>query len=112
MRASRSERTFCYVWAYAFILFLMAPIAWMLSTSLKDQLTIFQKPPVFFGRVDFSNYWQVLSDQRFMGSLLNSVVVSAATVGVTMVLAVPASYGLSHLRSRLKIGGSYWVPGW
>lgn len=109
MKMRWSERVFCYVVAAAFMLFLLAPIAWMVSTSLKDQLTVFQKPPVFFGRIDLSNYAKVLTDQEFLHSLVNSVVVSTATVVATIILAVPASYGLSRLRRPVKVGLLSWI---
>jgi len=50
-----------------------------------------------------------LSDERFTNALLNSLVVCGVTVVLTMVLAVPASYGLSRLRPRPKAGLLTWV---
>ena len=109
MRTSRTERAFCYGSAYVFIAFLLAPIVWMVSTSFKDQLTIFQNPPVFFGSYGFTNYTQVLSDDAFVRSIGNSVVVAIGTVAATMVLAVPASFGLSRVGARLKTGLLFWI---
>lgn len=109
MRTSRAERAFCYAAAYALIAFLLAPIVWMVSTSFKDELTVFQKPPVFIGSFSFTNFQQVLSDAAFLRSIGNSVVVSVGTVVATMLLAVPASFGLSRLGARLKAGLLFWI---
>ncbi|SFX97785.1 multiple sugar transport system permease protein [Paracoccus pantotrophus] len=103
------EKLFCYGVAALFIAFLLAPILWMLSSSLKGPLDIFAKPPVLVGDVTLENYRQVLSDSTFMRSFLNSVLVSAGTVVASMLLALPAAYGLSRLRSVAKAGLLSWV---
>lgn len=103
------EKLFCYLVATIFILFLVTPVIWLLSTSFKDQLTIFAKPPVLIGHFTFENYRAVLSDSAFMHSLLNSVAVSSGTVVLSMALALPAAYGLSRLRSMAKAGLLSWV---
>lgn len=109
MKVGRAERAFCYGASYAFMAFLLAPIVWMVSTSFKDQLTIFQKPPVLFGSYGFANYAQVLSNGAFVHSLLNSVLVASGTVAITMLLGVPAAYGLSRVGPRVKTGFLFWI---
>lgn len=109
MRMRRSEKIVCYAIAYVFIIFLLAPVIWMLSTSFKDQLAIFQKPPVLVGSPTLANYEAVLGDRKFVHSFWNSVIVSSATVVFSMILAVPAAYGLSRLCSRAKAGLLSWV---
>jgi multiple sugar transport system permease protein len=109
MKTRNWEKLVCYGLAYVFIVFLLAPVVWMLSTSFKDQLTIFQKPPVLLSAPILQNYIDVLGDARFMQSFYNSVVVSSMTVVFSMILAVPAAYGLSRLRSPAKAGLLSWV---
>lgn len=104
-----SERIFCYTVATIFILFLLAPVIWLLSTSFKHQLDIFASPPRLIGSITFANYQQVLGDTEFMKSFLNSVLVSSGTVVLSMLLALPAAYGLSRLRSRFKVALLSWV---
>lgn len=109
MRMRRSEKIACYAIAYLFILFLLAPVVWMLSTSFKGELAIFQKPPALLTAPTLDNYVSVLGDRKFVQSFWNSVIVSSATVLFSMLLAVPAAYGLSRLRSRVKAGLLSWV---
>lgn len=109
MKPRAGERIACYAVVVVFMPFLLAPVVWMLSTSFKDQLAIFQKPPMLITRFTLQNYQQVLDDPRFMHALVTSIVVSSATVVVTMLLAIPASYGLARLRSRMKVGLLTWV---
>jgi len=103
------EKIFCYAVATTFILFLLAPVVWLLSTSFKQQLDIFASPPRLIGSITFANYRQVLGDAEFMKSFLNSVLVSSGTVVLSMLLALPAAYGLSRLRSRAKVALLSWV---
>ena len=104
-----AEKLFAYVVATIFIVFLVAPVLWLLSTSFKGQLDIFAKPPVLFGDFTLENYREVLTDRRFMGSFLNSVIISSLTVVFSMLLALPAAFGLSRLRSPAKIPLLSWV---
>lgn len=103
------EKLFCYAVAITFILFLLAPVIWMLSTSFKGQLDIFADPPRLIGNFTFDNYRQVFGDSAFRASFLNSVLISSGTVVLSMILALPAAYGLSRLRSPFKVAILSWV---
>lgn len=103
------EKIFCYVVAFTFIFFLVAPVIWLLSTSFKGQLDIFADPPQLIATVTLDNYREVLGDEAFMHSFLNSILVSSGTVILSMILALPAAYGLSRLRSSKKVGLLSWV---
>lgn len=105
----RNEKIFAYVVATLFILFLITPVLWLLSTSFKGQLDIFARPPVLIGDFTLENYREVLNDARFMASFRNSVIVAAGTVILSMILALPAAYGLSRLRAPAKIPLLSWV---
>ncbi|MBO0904822.1 carbohydrate ABC transporter permease [Jiella sonneratiae] len=109
MILSRREKFVCYAVTYLFALFLLAPIVWMLSTSFKGQLAIFQKPPSLFTEFTFQNYAAVLSDPQFLHAFWNSVLISSGTVVVSVALAVPAAYGLSHLTGGRRAGFLSWV---
>ena len=95
---------------FAFSILLLAPIVWLFSSSLKDQLTIFQNPPVLIGaNPTLDNYRTVLADRQFTTAFWNSVTVGLTTVCATMIIATPAAYGLSRMRSTLKVGLLSWV---
>lgn len=109
MKLTPLERVACYVLIFGFSLFLIAPVAWMLSSSFKGQLGIFQSPPVLIGNPTLDNFQAVLSDRFFTKSFANSFMVSTLSVITTMLLATPAAYGLSRLRSRAKPVLLSWV---
>ena len=109
MSLSRSEKALCYAITYLFALFLLAPILWMLSTSFKEQLAIFAKPPRLIAQFTLQNYAQVLTDPQFTHAFWNSVTISSGTMFISVLLAVPAAYGLSHLTGRRRAGFLSWV---
>ena len=110
MNLTRSEKLLCYAVTFIFSVILIAPVAWLLSSSFKDQLAIFQSPPVLIGaNPTLDNYREVLGDRQFTDAFWNSVIVGLVTVVITMVFSTPAAYGLSRMRSRAKVGLLSWV---
>jgi multiple sugar transport system permease protein len=74
------------------------PFYWMLMMSLKihrDALTI---PPKFLFTPTFSNYAAVLTKLNFLRGILNSVVISSATIVVSVFLGMLAAYAISRFR--------------
>lgn len=81
-----------------FMLLIILPLAWVLLLSIKsipDAYTGDLWPKQF----DFSHYNYVLSKiQTLPRNMLNSVVVTLATVVITTVCAILAGYALVHVR--------------
>jgi multiple sugar transport system permease protein len=85
------------------VLFVLAPLAWGISTSLKKASDIFSPtvqwiPP----SLDFGNYLKVFSNEVFLRYILNSVTVVAFALVLSAVLAVHAAYAVSRFRFRGK----------
>jgi multiple sugar transport system permease protein len=81
------------------VLFLM-PLLWIVGISLKTREQIFTNPPVFFWVPTFENYVEVLTRSDFMASFVNSLIATTASVLLSLVIAVPASYTLARFRFR------------
>jgi len=85
------------------LVLVLLPIYWMVNTSLKPQEEIFKMPPSIFPKnVTFSNYISILigdlaSSISFMTYFKNSLIVSVATVILTLILATPAAYAFSRV---------------
>ena len=81
-----------------FMLVIILPLLWVLLLSIKsipDAYTGDLWPKQF----DFSHYGYVLSKiQTLPRNMLNSVVVTLATVVITTVCAILAGYALVHVR--------------
>jgi len=80
------------------------PVYWMLITSLKTNLAMFQViPQLWPAPPTVENYVQLASGASPVGRLFaNSVVTSTATALVTVLLATLAGYSFSRARYRLK----------
>jgi ABC-type glycerol-3-phosphate transport system permease component len=88
-----------------FVLIIILPVAWVLLLSVKSL------PDAYSGKLwpdnfDFSHYAFVLTRiQTLPYNVLNSVVVTVATVLITTLIAILAGYALVHLH----IPGGKWV---
>ena len=83
------------------LVFTAFPFVWMITTAFKLPNEIFVTPPTFLPKTfTFDNVARLFAETRFAGYLANSVLVAAATVLVTLVIAVPAAYALTRFRFR------------
>ncbi|MEA4900680.1 carbohydrate ABC transporter permease [Desulfitobacterium sp.] len=86
------------------LLWTFFPIYWMLSTSFKSNLDVFQLPPEWWpANPTMENYAGLFSPETpIMRFFFNSFVTSVLTVLVTLVLATFSGYALSRLRFRFR----------
>lgn len=84
------------------------PVYWMVATSLKPQRDVFAVPPKFFPwPPTFASYQSaVLQDEVVARSLVNSTIIGIGATILTLILAVPAAYGLARLRLRFTVAFS------
>lgn len=77
------------------------PFYWMVVTSLKGPTEIFAPVPRFWPESPtLQNYRHVLTATPFPRYLMNSLVVSTATMAISVLIAVHAGYALSRFRFR------------
>lgn len=85
----------------ALTIMLILPFLWMISTSFKQADEIFQEIPRWrpknFG---FQNYKDIWNRGYFKTYFVNSLIVSFATMGVALVVAMFSGYGISRFRFR------------
>jgi ABC-type glycerol-3-phosphate transport system permease component len=85
----------------ALVVFTVFPFAWMTSTAFKPSQEIFLTPPTLWPRtVTLDNLARLFEDTRFLTYFRNSIVVSFATVALTLLVAIPAAYSLTRFRFR------------
>jgi multiple sugar transport system permease protein len=80
-------------------LFLL-PIAWMLISSVKSNSAIFVFPPTLPAHPQFGNYGKAVKYIPFARYLLNTVIVSVASVVGTLASGILAGYAFSIMRWR------------
>ena len=87
-----------------FAIVLAFPFYWMLQTSLKSELDLYNTENVPFsfgeGSPTLDNYRFLFSDTQYAQWLLNTVLVGLAVVAITLVVSMPAGYALARLSGR------------
>jgi len=81
---------------------IIAPFFWLASLSIKTRLDAFAYPPKFFFHPTFAAYTEIFSDSQFLDAIKNSVIVSVGAVALSLVIAVPAAYGLRNLAGPIR----------
>ncbi len=109
-----------YLIVVGIALIVLFPFLWMLTSSFKTQVDIISWPPKFFFAPTLHNYQKVFEEQDFLKYFLNSTIVGVVSVGLSLVLGLPAAYSIARyaqkklavfiLLARLMPGISFLVP--
>lgn len=82
----------------------LTPVIWAVLTSFKRPVDAFAVPPTLLFTPTFEFHWQVWVEKAFWHYLINSVVVSASTVIISVSIGTMAAYGLSRIANRTSRG--------
>ncbi len=88
-----------YLLIAGIVLYTVFPFYWAINSSLQTSQELFSVtwfPPSFH----FENYAGVFQGQPFGRNIFNSLIVAVATVGVSLLLALTASFALGRIRFR------------
>ena len=82
----------------------LLPLLWQLLTSLRTpEALVLQGPAAWLQGWTLENYRLVLlGDPPFLRYLVNSSLVGATTTALTLLLAIPAAYGLQRQQASLR----------
>ena len=98
------EKLTAYLILGPFALVLAFPFYWMLWTSFKTELDLYnvENVPFFFGdgSPTTRNYEFLFGETQYLTWVKNTALVGIAVVAITLVLAVPAAYALARLSGR------------
>ena len=98
MTASRLNRLAWAAAALAAILFAIAPLIWMLLTSLKTNREITQETSLVPAALTPENYLSLFNGREFGAYLTNSVIVTGLSVAIALALGTMAAYVLPRFR--------------
>ncbi len=90
------------------------PFFWMAFNSFKTHEKILEYPPAFVFAPTLSNFRNVFWQTPFVQYTWNSVLISFGSVGVGMLLGLPAAYGIArygHRTFALSILVCRMIPG-
>jgi multiple sugar transport system permease protein len=109
-RTSTATRTGQYVALTAYVVFLAFPLLWLLSTAFKSTREIaVGATSLFPSDPTLGNFGDAIDRANLVDAGLNSLVVAIGTTILTVVLALPAAYGLARLRTVLRPITLGWV---
>ena len=98
------EKLLSYLVLGPFAILLAFPFYWMLWTSFKSDIDLYNVENVPFkfeqGSPTVKNYRFLLEDTQYLTWVKNTVLVGAVVVVITLLLAVPAGYALARLSGR------------
>jgi len=100
------------------ILFVAAPMAWAISTSLKTEVKAVSFPPeIIPDPLTFAAYLDVFTHKTFAIELFNSILYAVGSVIVALMVGLPAGYAAARFNFRgknilmLTILATAMVPG-
>jgi trehalose/maltose transport system permease protein len=83
----------------AIVVYTVFPFYWAVVSSLKEGSALY-KVEAFPPHPAWGNYAAIFAQQSFGRNILNSVIVAASVVAVSLVLSVTASYALARVEFR------------
>lgn len=111
---TRAYKVFRVVALVLVVLFLLAPLFWMLLASLKTNVDIYDTAKAFIFSPTFENYANVLQRNNYFVFIVNSFWVAFVSTALSIVLGVPAAYAMSRFtmhRSALVVLMARVIPG-
>ena len=97
----RAGKILLYLGLILIAVSMLIPFLWMLSTSLMDELEVYQFPPKFIPSVwKWANFVQAMTLQPFGRFFLNSMIVTLASVIGQITFCSMAAYAFARLQFR------------
>lgn len=101
---NKKNIVYCFI-SVVILCILLFPLYWIFATSLKMEKEIFQIPPTFWPKeLNLKSYMVQLKtgDFNMFQSFGNSMIISFGAMFISIVLAVPASYGIAKYSFKGK----------
>lgn len=101
---TRSNTVTAGLYAFGIVwgLVIVAPVLWLGLLSLKTRLDAFAIPPKLIFTPTLQAYYDVFGDSKFLTAIGNSLIISIGSVVLSLLVAIPAAYGLRNLRGPLR----------
>jgi multiple sugar transport system permease protein len=90
-------------------IFILVPIYWMFSTSLKTGNQTFAMPPVFTFQPTFEHYREIFTEGVVTKSLRNSLIVASLSTLLALLVGTPAAYAMARFDFRGKASLWFWI---
>jgi trehalose/maltose transport system permease protein len=101
-------RVLFYLLVAVILVFNLFPFVYALVSSFRPSSDLFSTS-LWPKALGFDHYQQVFKDARFVGSLINSIIVAGSTVLISLALGSVCAYALGRLPFRFKAAVLYLV---
>lgn len=91
-----------YIVALIAIFLTIFPIYWIFTISIKTKNDAFAMPPVWNFQPIWENYANLFTNSNYMNSFKNSVIITLISVGLAILLGIPAAYSLNRFKLKGK----------
>jgi multiple sugar transport system permease protein len=95
-QARRLEAMLIYAGLTALTVMFLFPLVWVLGLSLKTRLQVFATPPLYLWWPTLENYADVLRRADFLQAFLNTLIISASAVLLSLCVGAPAAYAFAR----------------
>ncbi|WP_330588082.1 carbohydrate ABC transporter permease [Faecalicatena contorta] len=95
-------RILIYLILIIFLLTCLYPLIWMILSSLKTQQELYTNPWGVSTALTLDNYMKALTEGAIGRYFLNSVIITGASVLITVALSVSAAYGIVRLKWKMS----------
>lgn len=105
---SASRQTILYVGLVVISVIILFPIIWIFITSVKPTMDMPAYPPKFVFRPTFEHYRRAFTRSGFLGSFIDSTVISLIVMALSISLGSMCAYALA----RFNVGGKnfrFWI---
>lgn len=89
---------FAYAALLALLVLFLFPLLWIVGLSFKTRMQVFASPPLFIWTPTLHNYVAILSTGAFQTAFINSLVIAAEAVLLSICVGVPAAYAFARFR--------------
>ena len=103
MKQKKSVKILSRVFIILCVIVSMAPLYWMVNTSLKPQAEIYSAPPSLFPQnLTTESYTYLLTETNFLSGVKNSLIIAIVVSLFSIVIAYPAAYAIARLKFKGK----------
>ena len=92
-----------------YLVFLAAPLLWMLSMSFKTNAEILEMRNLIPQAPTLANYAEIFTEPDWRDSFVNSLIYVALNVVITLLVAIPAAYAFSRYTFRGDRHLFFWL---
>ncbi len=93
-----------------YIVFLLFPLVWVVSSSLKSTPEIYSgSPTILPQQITFDHYVSVIEGQQVFITMWNSVIVGIVSTILVLLIAVPSAYAMVRYKSIINSGILGWI---